>query len=82
MTPDGLLRMPLIAWSHQQNVVSAWLHYSCMLHLCLHAPPWCMQIYPITMASWVFGRKPPSAVNALAVLHKSGVDVTSVVNLK
>eukprot|EP00891_Asterochloris_glomerata_P007273 jgi/Astpho2/7273/fgenesh1_pg.00113_%23_79_t len=39
-------------------------------------------IYPITMASWIFGRKQPSAVKAQAVLHKSGVDVTSVVNLK
>ena len=47
-----------------------------------NAVSWRMQIYPITMASWIFGRKPPSSVNALAVLHKSGVDVTSVVNLK
>ena len=61
-------------------VLSSQLHHFCMLHVV--SMPWCMQIYPITMASWIFGRKRPSSVNALAVLDRSGVDVTSVVNLK
>lgn len=72
MSSAWLLSQPSNAGSRQQ----------CTLYCCVHALPWCMQIYPITMASWIFGRKQPSAVNAQAVLHKSGVDVTNVVNLK
>ena len=82
MTPAWLLSQTSNAGCRQQSYTSAWLHLCHVHYVCLYALPWCMQIYPITMASWIFGREPPSSVNALAVLHKSGVDITSVVNLK
>ena len=86
MTPVWLLSKPSIAWFQLAEL--SFYFYICTIsaRFTLRARtlsmPWCMQIYPITMASWIFGRKPPSSVNALAVLHKSGVDVTSLVNLK
>jgi predicted dehydrogenase len=39
-------------------------------------------VYPISMASWVYGMQPPSTVQAVGALHKTGVDTLGSVNLK
>ena len=39
-------------------------------------------IYPLSIASWVFGRKKPTAVNAMGMVHPRGVDNLGMINLK
>ena len=39
-------------------------------------------IYPLSIASWVFGRQTPKAVSAMGMIHPRGVDSLGLVNLK
>lgn len=39
-------------------------------------------IYPLSIASWVFGRKKPTVVNAMGMVHPRGVDNLGMINLK
>ena len=39
-------------------------------------------IYPLSIASWVFGCQTPRAVSAMGTVHSTGVDSMGLVNLK
>lgn len=39
-------------------------------------------IYPISIASWVFGGKAPQTVSAMGTIHPRGVDSMGLINLK
>ncbi|KAL3143066.1 hypothetical protein ABBQ38_003341 [Trebouxia sp. C0009 RCD-2024] len=39
-------------------------------------------IYPLSIASWVFGRQTPQVVSAMGMVHPRGVDALGMVNLK
>ncbi len=39
-------------------------------------------IYPLSIASWVFGRQTPKVVSAMGMVHPRGVDNLGMVNLK
>lgn len=39
-------------------------------------------IYPLSIASWVFGRQTPNVVSAMGMVHPRGVDSLGMVNLK
>ena len=39
-------------------------------------------IYPLSIASWVFGRQPPKVVSAMGMVHPRGVDNLGMINLK
>lgn len=39
-------------------------------------------IYPLSIASWVFGRQTPTVVSAMGMVHPRGVDNLGMVNLK
>ena len=39
-------------------------------------------IYPLSIASWVFGRQTPKVVSAMGSVHPRGVDNLGMVNLK
>lgn len=39
-------------------------------------------IYPLSIASWVFGRQTPRVVSAMGMVHPRGVDSLGMVNLK
>ena len=39
-------------------------------------------IYPLSIASWVFGKQTPKVVSAMGMVHPRGVDSLGIVNLK
>lgn len=39
-------------------------------------------IYPLSIASWVFGCQTPKAVSAMGTVHSTGIDSMGLVNLK
>ena len=39
-------------------------------------------IYPLSIASWVFGCQTPKVVSAMGTVHQTGVDSMGLVNLK
>ena len=39
-------------------------------------------LYMLTLASWVYGCRKPDEVKATSVMHKNGIDVSGLINLK